>query len=41
MENVSNFLGIAGESMVKDFLALIKAKDRESVFKKIDEIHDQ
>jgi DNA polymerase III gamma/tau subunit len=41
MENVSNFLGIAGEAMIKDFLELIKSKDREAIFKKVDEIHDQ
>lgn len=41
MENVNNFLGIAGEAMIKDFLELIKSKNREAIFKKVDEIHDQ
>jgi DNA polymerase III subunit gamma/tau len=40
-DNVTKFLGIAGESVIKDFLDLIKSKDRDAVFQKIDEIHNQ
>lgn len=40
-ENVTKFLGIAGESVIKGFLDLIKSKDRDAVFQKIDEIHNQ
>lgn len=40
-ENVTKFLGVASESMIKDFLDLIKSKDRNSIFEKIDEIHNK
>lgn len=40
-ENVSKFLGIANDSVVKDFLDLIKNGDRNKVFEKVDEINDQ
>ncbi len=40
-QNVTSFLGIAWESIIKDFLNLIKSKDRDAVFQKIDEIHNQ
>lgn len=41
MDNVTKFLGIAGEFVIKDFLDLIKSKDRNAVFQKIDDIHNQ
>ncbi len=40
-DNVTKFLGIAGESVVKDFLDLIKSNDRDALFHKIDEIYNQ
>lgn len=40
-DHVTKFLGIAWESIIKDFLNLIKSKDRNAVFQKIDEIHNQ
>jgi len=38
---VTKFLGIASESVIKDFLNLIKSKNRDAIFAKIDEIHNQ
>lgn len=40
-ENVTNFLGVASESVIKDFLKLIKSGDRDAIFAKVDDIHNQ
>lgn len=40
-ENVTKFLGIASEAVIKDFLELIKSKNRDAIFTKIDEIYNQ
>lgn len=39
--NVTKFLGIAWDSVIKDFLDIIKSGDRGLVFEKIDEIYNQ
>jgi DNA polymerase III gamma/tau subunit len=38
---VTKFLGITSESVIKDFLDLIKSKNRDAIFAKIDEIYNQ
>jgi len=40
-ENVTKFLGVASEAMIKQFLDLIKMGDRNQIFEKVDEISDQ
>ncbi|HKL43697.1 MAG TPA: DNA polymerase III subunit gamma/tau [Candidatus Absconditabacterales bacterium] len=40
-ENVTKFLGVASEAMIKQFLDLIKVGDRNEIFEKVDEISDQ
>jgi len=40
-ENVSRFLWVAWEALIRDFLLLIKDKNRENVFSKIDMIEQQ
>lgn len=40
-ENVTNFLWVASEGVIKDFLDLIKSGDRDTIFAKIDEIYNQ
>ena len=40
-DNVTKFLGIVWESVIKDFLDIIKSKDRDAVFQKIDDIYNQ
>ncbi len=40
-DNVTKFLGIASEAVIKDFLDLIKSKDRDAIFAKIDDVHNQ
>jgi DNA polymerase III gamma/tau subunit len=34
-------LGIAGDTVIKDFLDIIKKGDRNLIFEKIDEIHNK
>ncbi|MCX6822422.1 MAG: DNA polymerase III subunit gamma/tau [candidate division SR1 bacterium] len=40
-DHITKFLGVAPESMIEDFLSLIKKGDKPDIFHKIDEIHDQ
>ncbi|HRX63659.1 MAG TPA: DNA polymerase III subunit gamma/tau [Candidatus Absconditabacterales bacterium] len=40
-KNVTNFLGIAGENVTKEFLDTIKSGEKNKLFAKIDEIHQQ
>lgn len=39
-KNVTNFLWIAGDLLIKDFLDIIKSWDRTKLFEKIDEINN-
>lgn len=41
VENVTNFLWIAWDSLIQDFLQTIKLKDREKIFEMIDNIHNR
>lgn len=41
VENVTNFLWIAWDSLIQDFLQTIKSKDREKIFEMIDNIHNR
>jgi len=40
-EHITKFLGIASESIIKNFLNLIKNKDRDAIFSEIDAINEQ
>ena len=40
-DHITKFLGVAPESMISDFLDMIKAQDKKLVFERIDAIHDQ
>ena len=40
-DHITKFLGVAPESMIEDFLSLIKKWDKPDIFHKIDEIHEQ
>lgn len=40
-EHITKFLGIASESAVKNFLSLIKNKDRNTIFAEVDAIAEQ
>lgn len=40
-EQITKFLGVASEVLIKDFLALIQAGDHKTIFEKIDDIHNQ
>lgn len=40
-DHITKFLGVAPESMIEEFLSLIKKWDKPTIFRKIDEIHDQ
>ncbi len=40
-ENVTKFLGVASEAIIKDFLDLVKSWNRDALFAKIDDIHNQ
>lgn len=40
-DNVTKFLGVAGDSVIQDFLNTIKTGNRNLVFEKIDEIYNQ
>jgi len=39
--NVTKFLGVAGDSVIQDFLSIIKTGNRNLVFEKVDEIYNQ
>jgi len=40
-EHITKFLGVASETVIKDFLELIKIGDAKNVFEKIEEIYTQ
>ena len=40
-EHITKFLGVASETLIKDFLALIQAGDAKTIFEKVDDIHNQ
>ena len=40
-DHITKFLGVAPESMIEEFLSLIKKWDKPAIFHKIDDIHDQ
>ena len=40
-QHITKFLGVASETLIKDFLGLIKAGDAQILFEKIDTIHNQ
>lgn len=40
-EHIMKFLGVASETMIDDFLSLIRKKDRGAIFHEIDLIHHQ
>lgn len=40
-EHITKFLGVASETMIKDFLGLIQAGNTQIIFEKIDDIHNQ
>jgi DNA polymerase III gamma/tau subunit len=40
-EHITKFLGIASESVIKNFLHLIKNRDRDAIFAEIDIIGEQ
>jgi DNA polymerase-3 subunit gamma/tau len=40
-EHITKFLGVAPEGMIEEFLQMIKDSNKENIFTKIDEIHDQ
>lgn len=41
VENVTNFLWVAWDSVIRDFLQSIKSWDRWQIFKQVDEIHNR
>lgn len=38
---ITKFLGVASEVLIKDFLSLIQAGDPKTIFEKVDDIHNQ
>lgn len=40
-DHITKFLGVAPESMIEEFLSLIKKWDKPAIFRKIDEVHEQ
>lgn len=40
-EHITKFLWVASDTLIIDFLELIKARDPKNIFEKIDEIHNQ
>ncbi len=39
--HITKFLGVASETLIKDFLQLIQTRDRAKIFETIDNIHNQ
>jgi DNA polymerase-3 subunit gamma/tau len=39
--HITKFLGVASETLIKDFLKLIQGGDAKIIFEKVDEIHNQ
>ncbi len=39
--HITKFLGVASETLIKDFLGLIQGGDAKIIFEKVDEIHNQ
>jgi DNA polymerase III gamma/tau subunit len=40
-QHITKFLGVASETLIKDFLKLIQESDTKTIFTKIDDIHNQ
>lgn len=40
-EHITKFLGVASETLIKDFLKLIQSGDPKTIFEKVDDIHNQ
>ena len=40
-EHITKFLGVASETLIKDFLKLIQTGDAKTIFEKVDDIHNQ
>ena len=40
-QHITKFLGVASETLIKDFLDLIQTSDIKTIFEKIDDIHNQ
>ncbi|MEI6775241.1 MAG: hypothetical protein WCL18_11220 [bacterium] len=38
---MTKFLGVASETLIKDFLVLVQTGDAQTIFEKIDDIHNQ
>ena len=40
-DHITKFLGVAPESMIADFLEIVRAQHKETIFQRIDDIHNQ
>lgn len=40
-EHITKFLGVASETLIKDFLVLLQTGDPKTLFEKVDDIHNQ
>lgn len=40
-EHITKFLGVASETLIKDFLKLIQSGDPKTIFEKVDDIYNQ
>gem|GEM_PF-2677346 len=39
--HITKFLGVASETLIKDFLKLVQDGDAKIIFEKVDDIHNQ